>query len=78
MSETTISGYELWLRNPPFIQIEDSWQRIHRQNMADLKARYEYNMNPDNIPTWMGLETYCLMQKLKDKNKENKTHYGTN
>ncbi len=44
-------------------------KRLLDERMAQLKAEYEYNMNPDNIPTWASPELAFEMFKIRYKEK---------
>lgn len=60
-----LDGWELHMLQTEGIFIEPLWMIEHRQRIQEINERYEYNNNPENIPTWMSFETWCTINKKR-------------
>lgn len=47
--------------------IEPLYLTQHKARIQEIKDEYEYNVNPDNIPTWASPELAFEMWKEKNK-----------
>ncbi len=51
------------------VYIEPLWLIEHRARMKQLQAQLEYNLNPNNIPTWVPVEAGpAYLKMMKDGN----------
>ena len=64
-----LDGYALYMLDDGSkdIYIPSKLRHETEQRMADLKAELEYNLNPDNIPTWASPELAFQMWLAKNK-----------
>ncbi len=53
------------------VYVKPLWQLEHEAKMKELQQRLEYNLNPDNTPTWASPEMGFLMyRERKQQNND--------
>lgn len=64
-----MDAYQKHMISTEGVYIKPLWQIEHEQRMAEIKATLEYNIDPDNIPTWASPELGFELFKAKQKKK---------
>ena len=61
-----MTGSEMHFLSTKGIYIKPLWLVDHEAKMEQLKARLEYNLDGNNIPTWASPERGFLMWKKRN------------